>query len=427
MPHEPGEKQSAAAGGHSAPPLGIIGIGEDGIDGLNSAARQVLYEADYIFGGARQLALLPADLQAKGKEWQQPFLANIDLIRALRQKAGFAESIAVLASGDPMFFGAGATFSRYFAASELTVYPHISSFSYAAARLGWALQTAQCVSVHGRPLGLALRFAEDKARLLILAQDGGSAAALAALFCGRGFGKSRFTVLEHLGGAHERIAHFDAAALAQNPQQFAALNIIAVECAAEAPAFNLPLYTALPDSAFTHDGQLSKQPVRAAVLAALAPKYGELLWNIGAGSGAIAIEWLRLGRQTAAIAVESRADRLANIKANAAHLGVPHLQAVQGFAADVIPSLLGAVPDAVFVGGGVSDFALLEQCFAALKSGGRLAANAVTLEGEAALARFAEKYGGRRMRFAVQNEEALGTKHILRPALPVYFLLSEKT
>jgi len=413
-------------------PISIIGIGENGISGLTRSALRTLAEADIIFGGARHIAFLPFELQQKAKKWEKPFLKNINIIKDLRKEAetgGRAISIACLASGDPMFFGAGSSFLRYFPISDLTIYPNISSFSYAAAKLGWALQDVKCCSIHGRPLESILRFIADKAKLLILSEDGDSPAALCRLLKTRGLGQSRIAVLEHLGGEKEKIYHHHIADLTESPQKFADLNIMALDCKANDTAADLPLSTVLPDSAFIHDGQITKQPIRAAVLAFLAPKYSELLWDIGAGSGSIGIEWLRLGHQTRAVAIEQNPQRAANIMANARNLGVPDLKLLEGRAQDIIPQISDKEgrPNAIFIGGNVGDFGLLEQCFAALKPGGRLIANAVTLEGEAALARLSEKYGGNRTRIAVQNEETIGRRHIMRPALPVTIFVAQKT
>jgi len=428
---------SSADADCAAARLAVIGMGEDGFAGLGADAQQALQQAGRIFAGARHLALLPAELQAKGQVWISPFSENMALIRAAREQNP-AVPVAVIASGDPMFFGAGASLAREFGVAELRIFPHAGAFSYAAARLGWPLQSADCLSAHGRPLNAALRRVEDKARLLLLAHDGDTPSLLAAALCKRGFGISRLHILEHLGGPAEAAHQAVAAELAASPHPFAALNIIGIECAADNAAANLPLFTALPDSAFIHDGQLTKQPIRAAVLAALAPKRGELLWDIGAGNGSVGLEWLRLGRETRLLAVERHAERAANILKNAEYLGLPApglicadaragLSALAvGKAVSIGGALPAGAPDAVFIGGSTRDFILLEQCFAALKPGGRLAANAVSLEGAAALSRFALTHNGALRRFSVENLERLGGCHILRPALPVCFLLCYK-
>jgi len=436
MPEKPPFAVKAESAAPAAEPLAVIGMGEDGFAGLGAAAQQALAGAERIYGGARHLALLPAEFAVKGQVWIKPFLANIAIIRAARAQNPQMK-LAVIASGDPMFFGAGASLAQAFGAAELQIFPHAGAFSYAAARLGWPLQSADCLSAHGRPLNAVLRWAADKARLLVLANNGQSPALLAQALVARGFAASRLSVMEHLGGPAEAIYQASAAELAESRREFADLNIIGAECAADAPGGGLPLFTALPDSAFWHDGQLTKQPVRAAVLAALAPKRGELLWDIGAGNGSIGLEWLRLGREAKLLAVERHAGRCANILKNADYLGLAAPALICGEAAACLAGLkagaatLGAPvpagpPDAVFIGGGARNYALLEQCFAALKPGGRLAANAVTLEGEAAFMRFASRHNGELRRFAVQNMDRLGGCHILRPALPVTFLLCPK-
>ncbi|RAU23159.1 cobalamin biosynthesis bifunctional protein CbiET [Paramagnetospirillum kuznetsovii] len=384
------------------PWLTIIGIGEDGLDGLNPTARALIAGAEVLVGGARHLAMVP-DAKAERLMWSTPFADSRDQIEARRGK-----KVVVLASGDPMWFGAAATLTRWFAPSEMTVIAHPGAFSLAAARLLWPLQDCLCLTAHGRPLdALALHFA-PKRRLLILSEDRNTPARLAELLADQGYGASSLTVLENLGGPTERVA---PGAMASSD-----LNLVAVDCAVTPGRRPLPPGPGLPDDAFSHDGQLTKREVRAVTLAALAPLPGELLWDVGAGCGSIAIEWMRLGGR--ALAVEPRAERAERIARNAAALGVPALDIITARAPAGLP-LGREVPDAIFVGGGVSEPGLLDICRAALAPGGRLVANAVTVEGEAALIAFHAAHGGEMTRLSVARLAPVGGFHTWHSAMPV--------
>ncbi len=286
--------------------------------------------------------------------------------------------VCVLATGDPMFFGIGVTLAKRVSVDEMTILPAPSAFSLACARLGWPLAEVETLTLHGRPLALINGYIQPGARLLILSNDGATPCQVAGVLRERGYGESRLSVFEHMGGDKERCIEATAADWAQD--RVADLNTLAVACIADPGAAHLPRVPGLPDDAFAHDGQLTKREVRAATLAALAPAPGQLLWDVGAGCGSIAIEWLRAAPNARAIAIERDAARRALIEANAATLGVPRLEIVAG----VAPAALGglAAPDAVFIGGGVADAALVEACWRALRLGGRLVANVVTVEGE---------------------------------------------
>jgi precorrin-6Y C5,15-methyltransferase (decarboxylating) len=391
--------------------LTVVGIGEDGYAGLGKAARRALLEARLIVGAARQLALLPACIGAPREPWPSPF----ELAPLLARRG---EPVCVLASGDPMFHGVGASLARQLPAEELVVLPAPSCCSLAAARLGWPLQELDVVSLVARPLAALNARVQDGARLLLLSEGGHSPADVAALLRERGFGASRLSVLEHLGGERER--RIDGLAAAWSADEVAALNLIAVECVAGDGVRGLPLTAGLPDEAYRHDGQLTKRDVRAVSLARLAPRPGELLWDVGAGCGSIGIEWMRSHPRCRAIAIEADAGRQALIRHNRDALGVPALQLVKGEA----PAALGGLPapDAVFVGGGVSLPGLLDACWAALKPGGRLVANAVTLQSEAALLAFRERHGGTLTRLQVAQAQPLGGFDTWRAALPITLL-----
>ncbi|WP_339526863.1 precorrin-6y C5,15-methyltransferase (decarboxylating) subunit CbiE [Pseudomonas sp. EA_35y_Pfl2_R111] len=391
--------------------LTLVGIGEDGYAGLGEAARLALSEAQCIVGGARQLALLPADLPGQHELWPSPF--SLEPVLARR-----GTSVCVLASGDPLFYGVGASLARQLPAEELRVFSAPSSVSLAAARMGWPLQEVTVLSLVARPLAALQAQLFPGARLLLLSNDGESPAAVAELLRVRGFGPSRLTVLEHLGGAQER--RIDGLASDWVLPRVADLNLLAVECVAAGDARLLPLTPGLPDDAYQHDGQLTKRDVRAITLARLAPQPGELLWDVGAGCGSIGIEWMRAHSSCRALAVEADAGRQAHIQHNRDALGVPGLQLVAGRAPEALTGL--AAPDAIFIGGGVTIPGVLQQCWASLKPGGRLVANAVTLQSEAALVAWREQVGGELTRISVAQAQPLGGFDTWRSALPITLL-----
>jgi precorrin-6Y C5,15-methyltransferase (decarboxylating) len=388
--------------------LSIIGIGEDGLAGLGAEARAAIEAADCLIGGARHLAMVPPGT-AERLAWTSPIEAGIAALLARRPRR-----VAVLASGDPMQFGIGATLSRSVPIAEMRIIPAPGAFSLAAARLGWALPDSITLSLHGRPLDrLALHLAPD-AHLLALTENGAAPAAIGRWLTERGWGQSRVTVLEHLGGPAERVTACTAETLGE--ACFADLNTVAIEAIADPAARWWPRRAGLPDDAFRHDGQLTKRWVRAATLSALAPSGADSLWDIGAGCGSVAIEWLRALDHGSAQAIERHPVRLALIAANASALGVPELEIVAGSAPAALDRLPD--PDAIFIGGGV-DAALLDLCYARLKSGGRLVANAVTIEGETSLAEFYRHRGGALTRLAIAELGAAGAHGLWRAAAPV--------
>lgn len=397
------------------PWLTVVGIGEDGLAGLGESARQALDEATCIIGARRQLALLPDRLGTKGRLWPSPFSLEPVLSRQ-------GEPLCLLASGDPMFYGIGATLARHITAQEMRVFPAPSSVSLAAARLGWALQEVEVVSLVARPHAALNTKIFPGARLLVLCNDGQNPAQVAQLLSARGFGASRVTALEHLGGAKER--RLDAIAREWAFGSIADLNLLAVECVPEPDAVCLPLTPGLADSLYRHDGQLTKRDVRALTLARLAPLPGELLWDVGAGCGSIGIEWMRAHPGCRAIAVEADAGRQGHIEYNRAALGVPALQLVAGRAPEALDGL--PAPDAIFIGGGVTVPGVMEHCWASLKPGGRLLANAVTLQSESMLMSWRERIGGELTRVSVSHAQPLGGFDTWRGALPITLLQVEK-
>ncbi len=394
-----------------SPWLTVVGIGEDGFKGLGKNARRALMNASRIIGGQRQLDLLPVCIRGERQLWPSPF----SLAPVLEQRG---EAVCVLASGDPMFYGVGASLARQVPSDEMLIFPAPSSCSLAAARLGWPLQEVSIVSLVARPLAALNAQLFSGVRLLLLSNDGQSPAAVAQLLRERGFGSSRMSVFEHLGGdAEQRI---DASAHDWNLASTADLNVIAIECLADANTPRLSRLAGLPDSAFKHDGQLTKRDVRAITLARLAPTPGELLWDVGAGSGSIGIEWMRAHPSCRALAIEADDGRQQLIELNRDALGVPGLQLIRGKAPQALQGL--ERPDAIFIGGGVTREGVLETCWERLKPGGRLVANAVTLQSEVTLMSWRERFGGELTRIHVAQAQPLGEFDTWRQALPITLL-----
>jgi precorrin-6B C5,15-methyltransferase / cobalt-precorrin-6B C5,C15-methyltransferase len=392
--------------------LTVVGMGDDGWSGLSPTAQTLISGADHVVGGQRHLDLLPP-MAAQTHLWPSPFADAQPLLESLRGQA-----VVVLASGDPQWFGVGVSLFRWFPADQIIILPHAGAFSLAAARLGWAIQDCLCLTVHGRPLeSLHLHLAPGR-KLLVLAEDGQSPAAVARLLEKAGYGPSSLTVLWHLGGKAEGQKSATAEEwVGATPD----LNVMAIQCRAEPRLRALSLVGGLPDEAFQHDGQLTKREIRAVTLSSLVPVAGELLWDVGAGCGSIAIEWARAGGL--ATAIESNPERCRMIAANGAKLGVPGIRVIQGKAPDSLPY---TDPQAIFVGGGVSVPGLLEACWSALAPGGRLVVNAVTMEGEAALALFHQRRGGQMIRLAVSRLAPVGIYHTWHPAMPVTHYVGRK-
>jgi len=390
--------------------LSIVGIGEDGVDGLGEGAKGAIVNADYVFGGTRHLDLATPLMLGEKRPWLTPFSESVEAILALR-----GQSVCVLASGDPMHFGVGATLSRQIKTDEIAVFPHVSSFSLAAARLGWPLQEVLTLSLHGRPLELLRPHLHAGARILALTSDEHGPAAIAALLSETGFGLSIVTVLEALGGPDEVMRSHVAMSFALtgiNP-----LNVVAISVVALPNARILPLTPGLDDSLFEHDGQITKREVRALTLAALAPRRGETLWDIGAGSGSISIEWMLADPSLRAIAIEAEPERAQRIIKNMLACGVPDLRIV----VEKAPAALYALepPHAIFVGGGGSDPGVMEAAINALRPGGRIVANAVTLELEALLLSLHSKIGGSLTRIGISRADPVGSMMAWRPAMPI--------
>jgi precorrin-6Y C5,15-methyltransferase (decarboxylating) len=389
--------------------LAVVGIGEDGIGGLTPAARQLIAQADFVVGGKRHLALA-GSLKAETMTWPSPIENALD---AIEERGG--RSVCVLASGDPFFFGVGAMLMRRFSADQMISIPAPSAFALAASRLGWSQQDCALLTLHGRPLEAIIPHLQPKARILTLSWDEATPAKLAALLAARGMGRSRLTTCEAMGGPRERVRTTEAQDFALD--NIAALNTIALEVVAERDARILSRGAGLPDEWFEHDGQITKREIRAMTLSALAPRRGELLWDVGAGSGSVAIEWMLADPANNAVAIEVRHDRAERIARNALSLGAPALSVVTGKAPQVFTDL--APPDAIFVGGGASAPGLIDRALDALTTSGRLVVNAVTLETQAACVDWRARWGGELAQIAVAHAEPVGRYSGWRAAMPI--------
>ncbi len=383
----------------------VVGIGADGWAGLAEPGRAAVRGAEVVLGGPRQLALVAGHTDAEARAWPSPLLPALpELFAGLRGRR-----VCALASGDPMHYGLGATLARVLGPVEVLTHP--SSIALACARMGWAAESVEVVSAVGRPLAAVRRVLAPGARVLVLSEGADTPGALAALLADDGWGDSALTVLEQLGGPGERRLDGTARHWVHPPGD--PLNLVAVTCDGPGRA----LTPGLPDDAFDHDGQLTKREVRAVTLALLGPRRGELLWDVGAGNGSIALEWLRAHPTCRAVAVEPDPARAARIAANADALGVPGVRVVEGRAPEALDGL--PAPDAIFIGGGVTADDVLPRCWEALPAGGRLVANAVTVESEGVLGAARARLGGELTRLSVARAAPVGGFTGWRPAMPV--------
>lgn len=387
------------------PWLTIVGLGEDGPDGLGDASRQALEQAEIVMGPPRHLALI-ARTSAEQIEWPVPFSEGIEQLQTLRGR-----KVVVLASGDPFWFGAGGVLARTFARDEWVCHPVVSSFALVAARLGWPLEQTKCMGLHAAPLDRLRPHLAGGQRLIVLLRDGAAVADLAAYLAGCGFGESLLHVMEALGGPRER--QRQARANAFDLPDIAHPVCVGIEPAG-GPA--LPLTNGLADTWFAHDGQITKQPVRAITMAALAPRIGETLWDIGGGSGSIPIEWLLAHPANHAVCFEADPGRTRRIAENAGKLGADRLKIIEGRAPDCLAGL--PPPDAVFVGGGLSQH-LLQTLWPLLPAGCRVVANAVTLESEALLQAWHADKGGSLTRVEISTAAPLGQRRGWKASYPV--------
>jgi precorrin-6Y C5,15-methyltransferase (decarboxylating) len=390
--------------------LSIVGIGEDGLAGLSPAARTLIAQASLVVGGSRHLALVAEAMKGERLVWPSPPVAAFPAILAHR-----GSPVCVVATGDPFFYGIGSLLAREVPPGELICLPGVSSFSLAASRLGWAVQDCALITLHGRALERIARYLQPHSRILALSWDQTTPHRLAELLTRHGFGDTRITVCEAMGGPRERLRSASAGAFALD--NIDPLNLVALEIVASPQARIIPLVPGLPDMWFEHDGQLTKRDVRAITLAALAPRQGELLWDVGAGSGSVGIEWMLAAPSNRAIAIERDATRAGRIARNAASLGVPDLSIVAGSAPQALQDL--PPPDAVFIGGGATASVTIDTAWMALRCGGRLVVNGVTIETQAALIHRFNTLGGSLKTIQIAHADSVGGFHGMRPAMPI--------
>lgn len=386
--------------------LAIVGVGEDGIPGLTPIAQSLVEQAEVVVGGDRHLAMLPSDDPRMKIRWTSPLENSISEILQHRGR-----SVCVLASGDPLCYGIGTTLLRTVAIDEMTIIPAPSAFSLACARLGWSLTEVETLSLCGRNPALLNTALYLGARLLVLSEGSHTPKIVAQLLTESGWGESQITVLQRMGGEQERITIGKAATWTEQDLaslNFADLNTLAIALPIQSslPSHARSRLAGIPDSAYHHDGQLTKREVRAITLAALAPQPGQLLWDVGAGCGSISIEWMRSHSRCRAIAIEQNPDRLQMIANNATALGTPNLKLVTGQAPAALHDL--PEPNAIFIGGGITTTAMIETCWDALRSGGGLVANAVTVESEQMILQWHRQVGGELTRVAIQRAEPVG-------------------
>lgn len=384
------------------PWLTVVGLGEDGLEGLGNASRAEISGADVIFGGPRHLDLVAAG--TRGRAWPVPF--DIAPVLACR-----GQNVVVLASGDPFWFGAGAVLAAALAPDEWLALPVAGVFSLAAARMGWRIEGTRCLGLHAAPFASLRPVLARGVKAIVTLRDGAAVAELAAWLATHGFGAVQMTVMERLGGPRERVRHARAAGF--DLPDIAAPVAVALDCAGLVGG--LPRVPGLPDAEFANDGQITKAPIRALTLATLAPRMDEILWDIGGGSGSVSVEWCLAGGR--AHCVELREDRLTNIRANIAAFGLgARMIAIAGAAPEALAGL--PPPDAVFIGGGGTQ-AMFETLWQVLPSGTRIVANGVTLETEALLANLHAAHGGTLLRIDLAEATALGRMRGWRAARPV--------
>jgi precorrin-6Y C5,15-methyltransferase (decarboxylating) len=390
------------------PWLTIVGIGEDGWEGLSTEAKRAIESADLLFGGTRHLAHVPVG-NATRVAWPSTMASAIQEI--LTKHRG-QRRVLVLASGDPMLYGVGVTLTRELNPSEFHVIPQVSAFSLACARMGWAVAETTLVSLVNRPIEQLQRYLYPGQQVVIYSEDAATPGVVAQMLTDHGYGSSRLVVFENLSGSSEKCR--ESVARSWQAERCGDLNLIALTCVADVGAEPLPLVPGLPEDAFETDGQMTKREVRAVTLSRLAPLPGQQLWDVGAGTGTIGIEWMRAHTSCSCIAFEEREDRAIRILANAKHLGVPTMKVVIGTAPVTFKGL--SAPNAIFIGGGLSTEGMFEECWDRLVSGGKLVANAVTIESEAYLAARHKQYGGELVRMLIARAEpiggALGWRHL---------------
>lgn len=390
--------------------LTLVGVGEDGPDGLSPAARSLIENAPYVVGGERHLALCQSLIKGEAHTWEKPFSSALKAVLVRR-----GQPTLLLASGDPFLYGVGASLAAHITPEEFWCVPSVSSVALACARMGWAQQACRVLSLCGRPKELVTPYLQPGARLLLLCADEQTPAIVLNWLAERGLGQAQWYCLQALGGPQEQIV----SGLVQDgvPVAVNRLCILALQIPAGVVANTMPRVAGLPDTSFEHDGQLTKREIRAVTLSSLAPRAGELLWDVGGGAGSVGIEWMLADPACRTITLERTPERAARIARNAQTLGVPDLQVITGQAPTAFEGL--PAPDAIFVGGGASNPALLDAAWAALKPGGRIVVNGVVLETEVRLFEAMQKWGGSLTRLNVARLDTVGTLHGFRPAMSV--------
>ena len=395
----------------------VVGIGENGLEGLSPDCVALIQKAEVLVAGERHHCKVD-NSKAEILDWGQGF------DRALRElEARRGKRIVVLASGDPLHFGVGSLLVREFGEKAVVVHPAPGSFSLAAARMGWPIPEVDCLTIHGRPIENLIKYFSPGSRLLVLSHDGSSPRKVADLLNSKGYGNSKISVLEHLGGDKEKKIDGKAESWSYSIAQD--LNTLAIECLAKEGTVPLSRAPGLPDDVFENDGQLTKSEVRAITMSQLRPLTGQVLWDIGAGSGSISIEWLRLGGYRQAIAVEKNCERISAMKLNAKNLGTADLIIIEGdyhSVKDEIPFL----PDAIFIGGGTSDMSLLTSAWDLLRPQGRIVINAVSIEAEQTLLAFRQEVGGKLSRISIERSAPVGNFSALKPLFSVVQFVGEK-
>jgi precorrin-6B C5,15-methyltransferase / cobalt-precorrin-6B C5,C15-methyltransferase len=391
----------------------VVGIGAAGWESLGPFERRLVQDADLVLGGSRHLDLLPAITG------QQRIRLPVDLRRGLAALTADHERrrIVVLGSGDPLVYGIGSTLIEIFGVDSVRIHPAVSSVALAAARMGWAADSYDVVRVRGRALDEVRRYLAPGRRLLILSRDGSTPDLVRQFITETGFGRSKITVLAQLGSSAE--CRWDQIWPPDPPD----LNVVCVTCEPSRPSAAWSAAPGLADEVFDHDGQLTKRDVRASAIAHLMPVPGQLLWDVGAGAGSIGIEWMRTHPSCHAIAIERDLARAKRIRLNAARLGVPDLQVVEGEAPSACRGL--PPPDAVFLGGGAGR-ETVERCWAAMRPGGRLVGHAVTQQTEAILVEFWRQLGGDLTRISIESMQPIGSYHGWQPARPVVQWAAQK-
>lgn len=387
--------------------LSLIGLGENGVDGLSNAAKLVLRGADHVYGAKRHFDLI-GSMDAELHAWPSPFDAMVSEVSQLK-----GEKVVVLATGDTSWYSVGNLLSKAFGADQMQVFPNVSAFQWAAARMGWALQNTTCLSVHGRAVEQINQHLQPRNRLLVLTSNGAAVTEIAKSLTDAGFGDSQLTALSHLGGENEQTFASQAKAWGHDVPD---LNTLAIDCVAGNTAQVLAPHHSLPDTAFVHDGTMTKRDIRATTIAKLMPMPDALLWDVGAGCGSVAIEWMRAVRGAKAIGIEMRADRREMAQQNARALGGLDLQLIAGKAPEALAGL--GAPDAIFIGGGLSE-GVFEFCLDALGVHGRLVCNAITLSSEIILMNMHEKYGGSLTKLQIAQVYPVGSKRGWKTAMPV--------